>query len=159
MRRLRLWLVRRILKQAKRAHVWAGMTLINNESDWIDTEGYVVVPEHMLARTRIVLREELDQAIRQARRFAFNFIDEEQITTERLARRYDPGMALNEAFQRAAEKIRAAPEPRPAQPDEDPIAAHYRQMREKPSELTDNQQAALKHQERFLRANLKHTPS
>lgn len=87
-----------------------------------------------------------------------NLKTERQIATARLARRYDPGMALSESFQRAAAQVEKGvlPQDRPSTPPStDPaINAHYATMRAKPVELSPNQQAALKVQEKTLRRNL-----
>lgn len=129
-----------LLQKSRRLHVWAIMQSLP--------------PIYRVARAKdflwngmVILKSDVQAMLDQS-------TTERDIVTARLARRYDPGMALNEAFARAEEKIRDAPEATPAAPDEDPIAAHYRQMREKPPELSARQKAALAHQETFLRRNL-----
>ena len=144
----RQWLARKILPQAKRVHAWAAMQLIDDYDAIvsIDTayEGgnLVILPEHMLSAARQIIERELDQIIVTGRLAAFNQITEEEIIRTRLARRYDPGMAMNEAFARAAEKAKNEPHP-------------VSGMSQK---LTDNQQAALKFQEKFLRENAARAP-
>jgi hypothetical protein len=93
-----------------------------------------------MAVARRIVEQELAQILSTAERYVGNYLEEKQIIHERLARRYDPGMALNEAFNRVAEKIEEA----------------------KPAEaipLSGKQQAALKFQQEFLRANVKRGPS
>lgn len=85
---------------------------------------------------------------------------ETEILTHRLARRFDLGMALNEAAERATvliEKTRAEEEAKLAS-IKDPIARHYAEMRlESTSEdfLTSPQKAALSIQRRVLAGKLR----
>lgn len=156
------WLAKKSLRLAKRLHTWAAMQLIDAPDMLIgfdpafDGAEIAILPNHMKVAARRVIERELDQVLVTGRLAAHNQITEEEILNKRLARRYDPGMALNEAFERAAKKAeeaRAKPVP-PPPPDEDPIAAHYRRMREQPPELTPKQQMALDVQARTLRKNL-----
>jgi hypothetical protein len=134
----RMWLARKILPRAKRAYAWAAMQLIDDHDilsadEKYNYANYVVVPDHMRAVTRQVVERELDQIMMTARIVAFNTESEQDVIASRLARRYDPGMALNEAFNRTAEKM--------------------------DQELSPNQQAALAFQQKFLRENAKRGPS
>lgn len=82
--------------------------------------------------------------------------NEINILTSRLARRYDPGLALNEAATRAKQIINERVEVEkdlPADPI-DPIEAHYERMRRNPPELTDKQKAALAVQAKSLGVTL-----
>lgn len=156
------WLAKRSLKLAKRLHLWAAMQLIDAPDLLIgfdpayDGSNLTILPNHMKAAARLVIERELDQVLVTGRLAAFNQITETEILDKRLARRYDPGMAMNEAFERAAKnaaEARAKPST-PAPPGEDEITAYYRQMREHPPELTPKQQAALDVQKKTLRQNL-----
>lgn len=93
-----------------------------------------------------------------AKAYATNQKTEAQLVAEQLSRRYDPGAAMNAAFQRAEQLVRAgelAQEPPTTPPSRDPaIAAHYEAMRRNPVELSPRQKAALAVQEKTLRKNL-----
>lgn len=170
--RLRQWLARKILPRTKRVHVWAAMQLID-EPDVIAAHdafygNFTVVPEHMRWRTKAIIEHELDQIFITARVAAFNTETEEEIVSKRLARRYDPGMALNEAFDRAGKKIAKAHEFVPVRPGETLAEAQQRVVGGDKAgvipagmgslELSDKQQAALKFQEDFLRKNAARAP-
>lgn len=166
--RFRQWLARKILPHTKRAHVWAAIQLINeNDTAWLGEAPHVnlaILPEHMMWAARAVMESELDQVIVTGRLKAFNQITEEEIIRKRLARRYDPGMALNEAFQRAGEKVYKAHELVPVRPGETLAEAQQRVVAARSGvepgpipegmnslELSPKQKAALSFQEEFLR--------
>lgn len=174
--RFRQWLARKILPHAKQAHVWAAMQLID-EPDVIAAHdafygNFTVVPEHMRWRAKAIIEHELDQIFITARVAAFNTETEEEIVNKRLARRYDPGMAMNEAFDRAAKKMAGV---KPGEmvkvdlhPGETLAQAQQRMLGGDKAgvlpagmgslELSDKQQAALKFQEDFLRKNAARAP-
>lgn len=151
---LRKYLAPHAMRWAKRLYLWA-LPLVMERVFWIDDdEGYAPVPfsDKEMGRALAFTARELDELPAEAKERALYLRTEEETLTNRLARRYDPGMALNEAHERARQKIAEAKkkaDPPPA--DEDPIAAHYRMMRENPPELTATQQAALKIQEAHLK--------
>lgn len=174
--RLKLWLARQILSRAKRAHVWAAMQLINdgdnldNFDNLDNSANLTILPDHMLWAAKGVIMAELDQILVTARTFAFNQISESEIVSQRLARRYDPGMALNEAFNRAAEKVESVKQAEPGafipiklRPGETMAQAQQRVLGGKADQpilqdmdrldLSPRQKAALAFQEKFLREN------
>lgn len=172
--KLRLWVARQVLSRAKQAHVWAAVQLINDPTSGIYDEDrdpanpvLNMLPDHMMWAAKAVMESELDQVVVTGRLKAFNQITEEAIIHQRLARRYDPGMAMNEAFDRAARKV-ASVKPgemvkvdlRPgetiAQAQQRVLGGDANQpiLRDMRSlELSPKQQMALKVQEEFLRKN------
>ena len=136
----RQWLAHKILPQAKRAHVWAAMVLIDDPKAVLGDEGnLLIVPDGLRAVARQIIERELDEILFTARVASYNWETERSIIEKRLARRYDPGMALNESFERAGKKVE---EEKPIHP-----------VSGEPVFYTDKQAAALKFQEEFLRRN------
>jgi len=89
--------------------------------------------------------------------FEFNHT-EADILRRRLARRYDPGMAMNEAYARATEAVKndtLEQEPPTTPPFADQaINQYYENLRKNPVQLTAQQKQALAVQRQTLRRNL-----
>lgn len=102
--------------------------------------------------------KELCRLPADAKEHATHSLTEEQLTAQRLARRYDPSYALNESFERAREKVQAgvmAQAQLATPPSKDPaINQHYENMRRNPPQLTSNQTLALEVQRRTQLRNL-----
>lgn len=176
-RRLRQWLARKILPRTKQLHVWAAIQMINEaDTAWLGDDPHVnvaILPEHMMWTAKAVMESELDQVIVTGRLAAFNQITEEEIIHQRLARRYDPGMAMNEAFQRAGEKVEKIKPHQfvPVRPGETMAEAQQRVVAARSGvepgpipegmsslELSPTQKAALSVQQEFLRKNAAQAP-
>lgn len=104
-----------------------------------------------------VLRRELKAIPEQVRAFAEQQATEVEVLTERLARRFDLGAALNEAAERAKARIAATRKQvlADAQHIEDPIERHYAQMRADVPNLTGRQSAALAVQRQTIERSIR----
>ena len=112
---------------AIRSHVkaWAERLLV-----WCITEQCVDSGQDR-AKSRQLVQREINAVFGSIEAYADYLMTETAILTERLSRRYDPGMALNEATNRV-------------------IAAKREAGEEFVSPLSGNQQAALKFQQEYL---------
>lgn len=141
--KVKLWTAERLERSTTRLYAWIVMQKLSNGSGYIDRDDDPIVlsvpdPAKMAVARRIV-EQELAEILKTAERYVGNYLEEKQIVHERLARRYDPGLAMNEAFTRAAKKVEEEKPPHP--------------VSGMSQELSPNQQKALAFQERFLREN------
>lgn len=169
--RIKFWLANKLERKTTGLYAWIVMQKLSDGSGYItraDNPLVISVPDPAkLQVARRIVEQELAEILKTAERYVGNYLEEKQIVHERLARRYDPGLALNEAFERSMAKVAsAAPgefvkvELRPGETiaqaqqrmvggeQAGPIPAGMGSL-----ELSPNQQAALKHQEEFLRKN------
>lgn len=160
-RRTMYWCAAKAFTFASRLYARAATVLLDytDVSHGYGEPVYAPVPPKWRAAASDFIGTELATLVEDAREFVFDQDAERQIVANRLARRYDPGAALNEAYQRAASQIAFA-QYKLAQDQQDTLAMIESQTASRlpesmqSIELTDKQQAALKFQEKFLRENL-----
>lgn len=171
--RTKLWVAERLERGTTRLYAWIVMQKLSSGSGYIsrDEDPIVIsVPAPAkLAVARRIVEQELAEILTTAERYVGNYLEEKQIVHERLARRYDPGLALNEAFGRTAAIVAGA---KPGEfvkidlkPGETIAQAQQRAVGGDKAgpipegmgslELTPRQKAALAIQEKFLRENAK----
>lgn len=172
--KFKLWTANRLERTTTRLYAWIVMQKLSDGSGYITRDEDPIVlsvpdPAKMAVARRIV-EQELAEILKTAERFVGNYLEEKQIVAERLVRRYDPGMALNEAFNRAAEKVESVKKAEPGalipielRPGETMAQAQQRVLGGKADQpilqdmdrldLSPRQKAALAFQEEFLRKN------
>lgn len=121
------WLAERVYSFGARLCVRSAATLVEP------------IPEEWRAAARDFIGTELHMLPRHAHDFAIDKYTVQQTARAQLARRYDPGAALNRAFDEAAKKIAEGVEA--GQLSRSVV-------------YTDKQKAALKVQEETLRRNM-----